>query len=175
MALVWIGFLAFFVVSFVVGVRLLLLWRQTRQLPELLIGTGVLGIGPVGFGALMVGSALAAKQPTLSLVLIALGSATVYVGVSEAAVGFFFSLADALDLSWTAIILAACVSGAAIAAMALSTMALTNVTLPYVIKLANEGWEEACEKSVPLSKGLNIVNGKVVYKEIIEAFDMEMA
>jgi len=56
-----------------------------------------------------------------------------------------------------------------------STMALTNVTLPYVIKLANEGWEEACEKSVPLSKGLNIVNGKVVYKEIIEAFDMEMA
>lgn len=53
-----------------------------------------------------------------------------------------------------------------------STMALTNVTLPYVIKLANEGWEEACEKSVPLSKGLNIVNGKVVYKEIIEAFDM---
>ena len=53
-----------------------------------------------------------------------------------------------------------------------STMALTNVTLPYVIKLANEGWEEACGKSVPLSKGLNIVKGKIVYKEIAEAFDL---
>ena len=56
-----------------------------------------------------------------------------------------------------------------------STMALTNVTLPYVMKLANEGWEDACKKSVPLSKGLNIIKGEIVYKEIAEAFDMEMA
>lgn len=56
-----------------------------------------------------------------------------------------------------------------------STVALTNVTLPYVIKLANDGWEDACEKSAPLSKGLNIIKGKIVYKEIAEAFDMEMA
>lgn len=56
-----------------------------------------------------------------------------------------------------------------------STMALTNVTLPYVIKLANEGWEEACKNSIPLSKGLNIVKGKIVYKEIAEAFNLEMA
>ena len=82
MAVVWIGFLAFFVVSLVVGVRLLLLWHRTRQLPELLIGTGVLGIGPVGFGAMMVASALAKTQPTLAVVLIGLGTATVYVGVT---------------------------------------------------------------------------------------------
>jgi alanine dehydrogenase len=55
-----------------------------------------------------------------------------------------------------------------------STVALTNVTLPYVIKLANEGWETACENSVPLSKGLNIVKGDIVYKEIAEAFDLEL-
>ena len=53
-----------------------------------------------------------------------------------------------------------------------STMALTNVTLPYVIKLANEGWEEACKKSVPLSKGLNIVKGDVIYTEIAETFNL---
>ena len=52
-----------------------------------------------------------------------------------------------------------------------STMALTNVTLPYVLSLANLGWEKACEKDVSLAKGLNIVNGKCVYKEIIDAFD----
>lgn len=52
-----------------------------------------------------------------------------------------------------------------------STMALTNVTLPYVLKLANLGWEMACEEDSSLHKGLNIVHGEVVYKEILEAFD----
>jgi alanine dehydrogenase len=55
-----------------------------------------------------------------------------------------------------------------------STMALTNVTLPYVIQLANDGWEKACKKNKALSKGLNIIKGKIVYKEIAEAFEMEM-
>ena len=54
-----------------------------------------------------------------------------------------------------------------------STVALTNVTLPYVIKLANEGWEKACSESAPLAKGLNIVKGDIVYKEIAEAFNLE--
>ncbi|WP_298489167.1 alanine dehydrogenase [uncultured Maribacter sp.] len=51
-----------------------------------------------------------------------------------------------------------------------STMALTNVTLPYVLALAKDGWEVASSKNAALQKGLNIVNGGVVYKEIIEAF-----
>jgi len=55
-----------------------------------------------------------------------------------------------------------------------STMALTNVTLPYVLNLANQGWKGACEYNPSLSKGLNIVNGKIVYKEIAEAFNMEV-
>ncbi len=56
-----------------------------------------------------------------------------------------------------------------------STMALTNVTLPYVIKLANLGWEKACKENKDLAKGLNIVKGEIVYKEIAEAFDLEYA
>jgi alanine dehydrogenase len=54
-----------------------------------------------------------------------------------------------------------------------STMALTNVTLPYILKLANLGWEEACRRDISLQKGLNIVEGKVMYKEIIEAFNWQ--
>jgi alanine dehydrogenase len=54
-----------------------------------------------------------------------------------------------------------------------STMALTNVTLPYALKLANLGWEDACKADAALGKGLNIVKGKVVYSEIIEAFGWE--
>ncbi|GAA4959804.1 alanine dehydrogenase [Algibacter aquimarinus] len=54
-----------------------------------------------------------------------------------------------------------------------STVALTNVTLPYVIKLANKGWEKACSIDSSIAKGLNIVKGEIVYKEIAEAFNWE--
>jgi alanine dehydrogenase len=51
-----------------------------------------------------------------------------------------------------------------------STVALTNVTLPFVLKFANQGWETACDNDENLKKGLNIVAGEVVYNEINEAF-----
>ena len=51
-----IGFGSFLLASLVVGVRLILLSHRTRQLPELLIGVGVLGIGPLGFGLSMIGA-----------------------------------------------------------------------------------------------------------------------
>ncbi|WP_224487785.1 alanine dehydrogenase [Robertkochia flava] len=51
-----------------------------------------------------------------------------------------------------------------------STVALTNVTLPYVLKLANRGWEAACASDPGLSKGLNIVNGQLTYEGIGQAF-----
>lgn len=54
-----------------------------------------------------------------------------------------------------------------------STVALTNVTLPYVLKLAENGWEKACQINKPLARGLNVVHGKIVYKEIAEAFEMD--
>jgi len=50
---------------------------------------------------------------------------------------------------------------------------LTNVTLPYVLKLASLGWEKATETDESLRKGLNIVEGEVVYTEIMEAFQWE--
>lgn len=51
-----------------------------------------------------------------------------------------------------------------------STLALTNATLPYVIKLADLGWEKACEVDPGLAEGLNVVDGKVVYPAVAEAF-----
>ncbi|RZJ66531.1 MAG: alanine dehydrogenase [Flavobacterium sp.] len=51
-----------------------------------------------------------------------------------------------------------------------STLALTNVTLPYVLKIANLGWELACQKNADLAKGLNIVEGEIVYEEIKDFF-----
>ena len=54
-----------------------------------------------------------------------------------------------------------------------STLALTNATLPYAIQLANQGWKAACSQSRELCLGLNVVNGKVVYKGVAEAFNLE--
>ena len=53
-----------------------------------------------------------------------------------------------------------------------STLALTNATLPYALALANKGWEKACAQQADLKSGLNIVNGKVVYKAVAETFGL---
>lgn len=53
-----------------------------------------------------------------------------------------------------------------------STLALTNATLPYAVKLANMGWEKACAENVDLREGLNIVNGKVVFKPVADLYNL---
>ncbi|HEX6893485.1 MAG TPA: alanine dehydrogenase, partial [Chryseolinea sp.] len=53
-----------------------------------------------------------------------------------------------------------------------STLALTNATLPYAIRLANQGWKRACQESMELRNGLNVINGEVVYKAVADAFSL---
>ena len=50
-----LGLAVFFLVGGMVAARLLLLWRRTGGLPELLSGLALLGIGPLGFCVLMSG------------------------------------------------------------------------------------------------------------------------
>jgi alanine dehydrogenase len=53
-----------------------------------------------------------------------------------------------------------------------STLALTNATLPYALQLANKGWQKACTDNEELKKGLNIANGKILYKGVAEAWNL---
>jgi alanine dehydrogenase len=53
-----------------------------------------------------------------------------------------------------------------------STEALTNATLPYALQLAAKGWKKACSENLPLKKGLNMINGKIVYKGVADAFNL---
>jgi alanine dehydrogenase len=55
-----------------------------------------------------------------------------------------------------------------------STLALTNATLPYALKLADKGWQQACKENIALRKGLNVIKGKVVYQGVADAFGLEM-
>jgi alanine dehydrogenase len=53
-----------------------------------------------------------------------------------------------------------------------STLALTNATFPYAMTLANRGWRLACAADNALALGLNVVQGKVTYPGVAEAFDL---
>jgi alanine dehydrogenase len=54
-----------------------------------------------------------------------------------------------------------------------STLALTNATLPYVLKLANKGYQRALKETPALLNGLNIINGKITHRQIAEAFGID--
>ena len=49
-----------------------------------------------------------------------------------------------------------------------STYALTNVTLPYVVALADKGWIKAVREDACLALGVNVVRGEVVYPAVAE-------
>lgn len=54
-----------------------------------------------------------------------------------------------------------------------STLALTNATLPYAIRLANKGWRQACREDAALAQGVNMVDGKVTFPAVAEAWGLE--
>ncbi|GAB3090054.1 alanine dehydrogenase [Micromonospora schwarzwaldensis] len=55
-----------------------------------------------------------------------------------------------------------------------STYALTNVTLPYALELANQGWRKALRGDPALALGLNTHDGRVVYGPVAEAHGMDV-
>ena len=54
-----------------------------------------------------------------------------------------------------------------------STNALNNATLSYIQLIADLGWEKACKKNQALNKGLNMHDGKIVYKAVADTFGYE--
>jgi alanine dehydrogenase len=54
-----------------------------------------------------------------------------------------------------------------------STLALTNATFPYVLKLANTGYEKALRQDISLRNGLNVFKGKLTNKAVAEAVGVE--
>ena len=50
-----------------------------------------------------------------------------------------------------------------------STQALTNATLPYVVRLADQGWRAALKADQHLLRGLNVAGGKITCRPVAEA------
>ncbi len=53
-----------------------------------------------------------------------------------------------------------------------STMALTNATLPYAVQIASKGWKKAMQDSRDIKLGANVINGKITYKGVSDAFGL---
>jgi alanine dehydrogenase len=54
-----------------------------------------------------------------------------------------------------------------------STIALTNATMPYALDLADKGYKKAVMEDADLAKGVNIIDGKVCYQGVADAFGMD--
>jgi alanine dehydrogenase len=53
-----------------------------------------------------------------------------------------------------------------------STKALTNATLPYVEAIADYGLARAVARDPALARGVNVLDGKIVYEAVAEAHDL---
>lgn len=53
-----------------------------------------------------------------------------------------------------------------------STFALTNVTLPYAVKLADQGFRQAVSADGSLARGVNLYKGIVTYEHVASALDL---
>ncbi|PIE64243.1 MAG: alanine dehydrogenase [Desulfobacterales bacterium] len=56
-----------------------------------------------------------------------------------------------------------------------STIALTNATLPYAVEIANKGWKQAMQDNKEIRRGANVIDGKICYKAVAEAFNLDYA
>ena len=54
-----------------------------------------------------------------------------------------------------------------------STLALNQVTLPYLVKLANKGYQKALGEDKNFLAGLNVHKGQVTYKAVADVFGYE--
>lgn len=128
--------LAFVIVGAAVGLRLLLLARRTRQIPELAVGTALLLIGGLGYPLAIAAGAPGLVAPKTGLALMAF--ATVVMDVGFACIVVFTWKVFRPEAPWARGLLVAMVLGYALHAVgtAPATLALEN---PSQV-LHNMGW-----------------------------------
>jgi alanine dehydrogenase len=53
-----------------------------------------------------------------------------------------------------------------------STLALSNVTLPYIMEVANKGYSKAMKENSEIAKGINLIQGNIVNKAVAQSLGM---
>ena len=83
-AVIALGFGAFFVSSLAIGLRLVWLAQRNRGLPELLIGVGILGIGPAGFALMVLAMLFGEGRPGVVFACLATAQLAIAAGALSA-------------------------------------------------------------------------------------------
>ncbi|HMU67797.1 MAG TPA: alanine dehydrogenase, partial [Cellvibrionaceae bacterium] len=65
-----------------------------------------------------------------------------------------------------------CVANMPSAVARTSTLALNSATLPFIVKMANQGVQAALQKDPHLAAGLNIADGVITHKAVAEALQL---
>ncbi|WP_372683839.1 hypothetical protein [Desulfosarcina sp.] len=45
--------------------------------------------------------------------------------------------------------------------------------MPYAVQIANKGWKKAMQENEEIRLGANVIDGKVTYQAVAEAFGMD--
>jgi alanine dehydrogenase len=56
-----------------------------------------------------------------------------------------------------------------------ATLALSNATQPFMLALADKGWERACAEDPHLAAGLNVHDGQITYPAVAEALNLPLS
>ena len=56
-----------------------------------------------------------------------------------------------------------------------STFALNKATLPFLMKLADKGYQKALKEDKNFLAGLNVFRGEVTYKAVAETFGLSFS
>ena len=54
-----------------------------------------------------------------------------------------------------------------------SASALTNATLPYALEIAGKGWKRAMQGNKGIRRGANVIDGRITYKAVADAFSLD--
>ena len=149
--------------------RLTLLVSNTQNIAEAVITSDLV------IGALLVPGARAKKVITRGMVVrMKQGSVLVDVAIDQGGCAET-SLPTTFDNPVYSVdgVIHYCVSNMPGSVARTSTFALTNATCPYVVELANLGYEEAMYRDIHLMRGLNVFKGKVTNKAVSDALGLQ--
>jgi hypothetical protein len=125
-AIVALGFGAFFVSSLAIGLRLVWLGRRSRGAPELLIGFGILGIGPAGFALMVLAMVLGGGRPRVAFACLATAQLAIAGGALSAYVFNWTVFRN--DAAWARAVV--WIAAALLAAAFLGRLATGSYVLP---------------------------------------------
>lgn len=152
------------------GPRLKTLYATTESIEESVLSADLV------IGAVLVPGASAPKLVTKAMLpQIKAGSVLVDVAIDQG--GCFETSRATTHAEPTYIIdgiVHYCVANMPGAVARTSTYALTNATLPYILRLANQGWKDALRDDIHFRNGLNVAHGSVIHPAVAEALGIDL-